>query len=87
MEFRGKEESYLLGLTLDELKILHRSIWNDLKARGQLGLDEEASDLLHELQVILQREAVRLGVDVTLHAEWAAFAGLDDSCSVRRKDA
>lgn len=83
MKFHGKEGDYLIGLSLEEVKILHRSLWNDLKARGQLGLDEEASDLLHDLQTLLQKEAIRLGVDLSLHSEWAAFAGLEGgSCSV-----
>lgn len=77
MRYEGKEENHILGLSLDELKILHRALWNDLKAQGTLGTDEAASDLLHELQTILQKEAHRLGVDLSIHSEWAAFAGLD----------
>lgn len=85
MEFHGKEGNYLLGLSLQELKILHKSLWNDLKARGQLGLDEEASDLLHDLQTILQKEAIRLGVDLSLHEEWTRFAELDGiNCQIPR---
>ncbi len=83
MRYHGKEEHYLLGLSLNELKVLYRSIWADLKARGQMGIDEEASDLLYDLQVLLQQEAQRCGVDVALHSEWAAFVGLDDSCKLR----
>ncbi|CAN5444325.1 hypothetical protein BH09SUM1_BH09SUM1_20190 [soil metagenome] len=82
MKFMGKEENYLLGLSLEELKILHKALWNDLKARKQLGIDEAASDLLFELQTILQKEAQRLGVDIGIHSEWAAFAGLDEQCSL-----
>ncbi len=78
MEFHGKEETYRVGLRLDELKIIHRSLWNDLKAKGTLGIDEEASDLLHDLQTVLQKEAHRLGVDLSIHSEWAAWAGLDE---------
>jgi hypothetical protein len=83
MRYLGREEHFLLGLSLDELRILHRSLWNDLKARRQLGIDEPASDLLHELQTLLQQEAVRQGVDIGLHSEWARFAGIDESCSMR----
>jgi hypothetical protein len=82
MQFHGKEGDYLLGLSLEELKILHRALWNDLKARRQLGLDEEASDLLHDLQTLLQKEAIRKGVDLSLHSNWVAFAGLEQSCSI-----
>lgn len=83
MKFHGKEGDYLLGLSLEELKILHRSLWNDLKAKGTLGLDEEASDLLHDLQTLLQKEAVRKGVDLSLHSNWVEFAGLEQgSCEL-----
>lgn len=82
MQFHGKEGDYLLGLSLEEMKIVYRCVWNDLKRRGVLGIDEEASDFLHDLQTVLQREADRLGVDVSLHSEWAGFVGLDSSCSL-----
>ena len=85
MQFHGKEGDYLVGLSLEELKLLHRSLWNDLKVRGQLGIDEEASDLLHDLQTLLQKEAHRLGVDLSLHSEWVEFAGLDQGeCRIDR---
>ncbi len=84
MEFRGRENAFLVALTLGELKILYRSIWNDLKSKGTLGIDEEASDLLHDIQSILQPEATRLGVDLSLHSEWAAFVGIDGACTVKR---
>ena len=82
MDFHGKEEKYLVGITLPELKVMHKALWNDLKTRGQLGIDDQASDLLHDLQTLLQKEAVRLGIDISIHSEWADFAGLDgSSCS------
>ncbi len=84
MKFHGKEGDYLLGLSLEELKILYRSIWNDLKSRGALGIDEEASDLLHDLQTVLQKEAIRLEIDISIHSEWANFVGLDNSCDLPR---
>lgn len=86
MRFLGREEHHLLGLSLEELKILHRALWNDLKARGAMGIDEEASDLLHELQTILQAEAVRAGIDIGIHAEWAAFAGLEGAYCRKPKE-
>lgn len=82
MQFHGKEGDYLLGLSLEEMKIVYRCVWNDLKRRKVLGIDEEASDFLHDLQTVLQKEAYRLGVDVSLHSEWAEFVGLDSSCSL-----
>ncbi len=82
MKFYGKETEYLLGLSLDELKLLHKTLWKDLKARKAIGLDEEASDLLYELQMILMKEAQRLGVDPAVHSEWAEFAGLEQNCSL-----
>ncbi len=87
MRFHGKEQHYLLGLTLEEMKIMYRSIWNDLKRQGTLGLDDEASDLLHDLQTVLQKEAIREGVDVSLHADWADWVGVDGGkCAVRRNE-
>ncbi|HMX63008.1 MAG TPA: hypothetical protein PKD58_08055 [Candidatus Sumerlaeota bacterium] len=86
MQFLGKEEHYLMGLSLEELKAVHLSMWNDLKARKMMGVDETASDLLYELQMILQKEAQRQGVDIGIHSEWAAWAGLDTSCDVPRKN-
>jgi len=87
MKYHGREEALTISVTLDELKILHRSLWNDLKARGVLGIEEDASDLLHELQTVLQGEAIRLGVDLSQHSEWAAFAGLDQACQVKKPSA
>lgn len=85
MKFHGKEEEYLIGISLEEMKILHRSLWNDLKTRGQLGIDEEASDVLHDLQTLLQKEAHRLGVDLSDHSAWVEFAGLEQSCRLDRE--
>lgn len=79
MEFHGREENYMLGMNLEEMKIVYRSIWNDLKASGQLGKDEVASDLLFELQSVLQKEAQREGIDVAIHSEWANWVGLDQT--------
>lgn len=87
MIFQGREEHYLLGLSLDEMKIVYRSMWNDLKARKQFGEDEEATDLLFELQTLLQREASRLEVNVGDHSQWAAFVGLGESCDINSRRA
>lgn len=86
MQFHGKEENYLLGVSLEEMKVLYCSVWNNLKAKGTLGIDETASDLLHDLQTVLQKEAHRLGIDVSLHSEWAEWVGLDATgCEVRQR--
>lgn len=82
MNFHGKEGDYLLGMSLEEMKVTYCALWNDLKRRGTLGIDEVPSDLLHDLQTVLQQEAIRLGVDVGLHSAWAEFVGLDSSCSL-----
>ena len=84
MRYLGREENHLLALSLNELKIMYRCIWNDLKAKGTLGLDEEASDLLHELQTVLQAEASRSGVELANHSEWADFVGIDGGSCTRR---
>ncbi|MCC6545911.1 hypothetical protein IT570_01990 [Candidatus Sumerlaeota bacterium] len=86
MRFLGKEEHYMMGFSLEELKAIHLSMWNDLKARKLMGVDETASDLLYELQMILQQEAQRQGVDVGIHGDWAAWAGMGGSCGAPRND-
>ncbi len=49
MKFYGKETEYLVGLTPEELKLLRKTLWPDLKVREAIGVDEEVSDLLYEL--------------------------------------
>ena len=87
MILHGQDKDFSLTMSLDELKLIYRSIWNDLKARGRFGEDEEATDLLFALQNVLQREAGRLGVNVADHSQWAAFMGLDESCSIKPRQA
>jgi hypothetical protein len=84
MIFHGKEEQYLVGLSLGELQIVYRAMWNDLKSRSGFD-DEQATDLLFEVQTLLQREATRLGVNVGNHSEWAAWVGLEESCSIKKR--
>jgi len=54
---------------LSELKRIYRTL------HGQLQQDFELMDsaLLQDLQTYLQSQATAAGVDVSLHAQWAAW--------------
>ena len=54
---------------LSDLKRIYRTL------HGQLQQDFELMDsaLLHDLQTYLQAQATAAGVDVSLHAQWAAW--------------
>lgn len=54
---------------LAELKLVYRLLHNQLPEQPAL-MD---SQLLHDLQSHLQQQARDAGVDVSLHAEWAAW--------------
>ena len=54
---------------LDELKLIYRLLHEALPANLEL-MD---SDLLTDLQRLLQQAAKADGVDVSLHAQWAAW--------------
>ena len=54
---------------LPELKLVYRLLHSQLPE--QLVLMD--SQLLHDLQIYLQQQARQAGVDVSLHAEWAAW--------------
>lgn len=56
---------------LAELKLIYRILQSQLTEHVEL-MD---SDLLHELQTFLQRQATRDGVDVSMHAQWNAWLG------------
>ena len=62
-----------------DLKRIYRTL------HGQLQQDFELmdSELLHDLQTYLQAQAKADGVDVSLHAQWAAWLndGKPVSCS------
>ncbi len=58
-------DEYALG----ELKLIYRLLHNQLPE--QLALMD--SQLLHDLQAYLQQQARAAGVDVSHHAEWAAW--------------
>ena len=54
---------------LSDLKRIYRTL------HGQLQQDFDLMDsaLLHDLQTYLQAQATAAGVDVSLHAQWAAW--------------
>ena len=54
---------------LDELKLIYRLLHEALPANLEL-MD---SDLLTDLQRLLQQRATEEGIDVSLHAQWAAW--------------
>lgn len=54
---------------LDELKGIYRVLHGQLPQHPEL-MD---SDLLQDLQRLLQQKARAAGVDVSLHAQWAAW--------------
>jgi hypothetical protein len=54
---------------LTELKLVYRLLHSQLPEHPAL-MD---SQLLHDLQGYLQQRARKDGVDVSLHAEWAAW--------------
>lgn len=57
--------------SLDELKLVYRVLHAALPDNPEL-MD---SVLLEELQRALQEQATADGVDVSLHAQWAAWLG------------
>lgn len=61
----GRLEDY----PIDELKLIYRLLHGQLPQQPEL-MDAE---LLHDLQVLLQRRATADGVDVSLHAQWAKW--------------
>lgn len=56
---------------LDELKEIYRVLHGSLPEHPEL-MD---SQLLEDLQSFLQRKAGEQGVDVSMHAQWAAWLG------------
>ena len=83
MILHDNDGQYQIGFSLEELKILYRALWNDMKSHPDFQNNDTATDMMFELQLILQKEAQRFGVDVGVHSEWAAFVGLEGgSCSL-----
>lgn len=64
---------FALDCSLDEIKRIYQALFSQLRADPEADIDE--SDLLLDLQVILQREAQAEGVDVSTHSEWSRFLG------------
>ena len=50
-----------------------KRIYRTLHAQLQLDFELMDSALLHDLQTYLQSQATADGVDVSLHAQWAAW--------------
>jgi len=63
--------------SLDDLKRIYRHLHSRLQEDFEL-MD---SDLLQDLQTLLQRRAREDGVDVSVHAQWAAW--LNDGVQLR----
>jgi len=62
----------------DELKLIYRILHENLAGNPEL-MD---SDLLNDLQTLLQKKARQDGVDVSLHSQWAAWlSGLPQKLS------
>ncbi len=61
-----------------ELKLIYRILHENLASNPEL-MD---SDLLNDLQTLLQQKARQDGVDVSLHSQWAAWlSGLPQELS------
>jgi len=69
----GRLEDY----PIDELKRIYRLLHGQLPQQPEL-MD---SELLHDLQTLLQQRAAADGVDVSLHGQWANW--LDDGQPVK----
>jgi len=68
-----QQNRFALDCSLDELKHIYHALFSQLRADSEADIDE--SDLLLDLQVVLQREARAEGVDVSTHSEWSRFLG------------
>lgn len=68
-----QQNRFALDCSLDELKRIYHALFSQLRADSEADIDE--SDLLLDLQVVLQQEARAKGVDVSTHSEWSRFLG------------
>jgi len=68
-----QQNRFALDCSRAELKRIYRALFAQLRADPEADIDE--SDLLLDLQVVLQREARAEGVDVSTHSEWSRFLG------------
>ncbi len=64
---------FALDCSIDELKRIYQALFSQLRADPEADIDE--TDLLLDLQIVLQREARAEGVDVSTHSEWSRFLG------------
>lgn len=77
---------FALDRSLGELKRIYQALFSQLRTDSEADIDE--SDLLLDLQIILQREARAEGVDTSTHSEWSRFLGdpSGTSCEQRYAD-
>lgn len=68
-----QQDRFALDCSIDELKRIYQALFSQLRADPEADIDE--TDLLLDLQVILQREARAEGVDISTHSEWSRFLG------------
>lgn len=59
----------LIDYPLTELKLIYAILHTQIVEQPEL-MD---SDLLHDLQTLLQQQASQDGVDVSTHADWATW--------------
>lgn len=64
---------FVLRCGVDDLKRIYRAVFSMLPANPSVDMDE--SDLLIDIQTVLQQEAVLAGVDISHHSEWDRFLG------------
>lgn len=58
---------------MEDLKWIYRALFATLRPDPSASMDE--SDLLIDIQTVLQQEAVRVGVDISDHSQWERFLG------------
>jgi hypothetical protein len=77
---------FALDCSLGELKRIYQALFSQLRTDSEADIDE--SDLLLDLQIILQGEARAEGVDISTHSEWSRFLGDPSvtSCEQRYAD-
>lgn len=67
------EDQFVIRCGVDDLKRIYRAVFSTLRADHLMDMDE--SDLLIDIQTVLQQEAVQVGVDISHHSEWDRFLG------------
>jgi len=70
----------LVDYDLEDLKLVYRTLHAQLAGNTEL-ID---SQLLHDLQTLLQREAKKQGVSIADHGQWDTWLGNEATpCDVR----